>query len=93
MVYTETSKFQSNSSKFCLNIDVKKLEVICLNTSHSQKMYSVARWLRHDRSKIIGILEELSVTTDDAAEENIKARLRKTRGAFINLKNIWNPIA
>ena len=76
------SKLHSNASKFGLQINVKKTEVISLNTKQAPEIQLDGNSLMNTNSfTYLGSI----VTSEGGAEEDIKARL----GTFTRLKNIW----
>ena len=83
---SKKSKLQSNASKIGLKINVKKTEVMSLNTKHPPKIQLDGNNLMNTNSfTYLGSI----VTNGDGAKEDTKARLGKARGAFIRLKKIW----
>ena len=83
---SKKSKLQSNASKIGLKINVKKTEAMSLNTKHPNKIQLDGNNLMNTNSfTYLGSI----VTNGGGAEEDINARLGKTRGAFTRLKNIW----
>ena len=65
---------------------MKKTEVMSLNTKQPARIQLNGNNLNNTTSfTYLGSI----VTSDGGADKDIKARLSKARGAFINLKNIW----
>ena len=68
---SKTSKLQSNASKIGLKINMKKTEVMSLNTKHPPKIHLDGNNLMNTNSfTYLGSI----VTNDGGAEEDIKAR-------------------
>ena len=83
---SKTSKLQSNAEKIGLKINIKKTEVMSLNTKQPARIQVDGNNLSNTTSfTYLGSI----VTSDGGADKDIKARLGKARGAFISLKNIW----
>ena len=67
-------------------MNTKKTEVMSLNTKHPARIQLHGSNLTNTTSfTYLGSI----VTSDGGADNDIKARLSKARGAFMNLKNIW----
>ena len=82
---SKASKLQSNASKIGLKINVKKTEVMSINTKHPAKIQlDVNNLMNTNLFTYLGSI----VTNDGGAEEGINARLGKARGAFTRLKHL-----
>ena len=76
---SKTLKLQSNASKIGLKINVEKTEVMSINTKHPSKIQLDGNNLMNTNSfPYLGSI----VTNGGGAEEDINARLGKTRGSL-----------
>lgn len=82
----KTSNLQSNASKIGLNINIKKTEVMSLNTKSSPKIQLNGKDIKStSHFTHLGSVG----TSEGGADKDIVGRLGKARGAFVKLKNLW----
>ena len=83
---SKTSRLQTNASKIGLKINIKKTEVMPMNTKEPPIIKISGENLECTSSfTYLGSI----VTSDGGADKDIRSRLGKARGAFIKLGNIW----
>ena len=86
-IQNKTNRLVDNAGRLGLKLNAQKCKVMRRNTRREDKVMI--------RRKEVEDVEEfvylgMTVTKEGGGTQDIKKRLRKARGAFFNLKNIWN---
>ena len=86
-IQNKTNRLLDNAGKLGLKLNAQKCKVMRMNTRREDKVMT-------GREEVEDVEEFVylgtTVTKEGGGTEDIKKRLSKARGAFFNLKKIWN---
>ena len=85
-IQNKTNRLVHNAGRLGLKLNAKKCKIMSVNTVRKDKVM-IGREEVEDVEEFIYLG---TVTKEGGGTDDIKKRLRKARGAFFNLKKIWN---
>ena len=86
-IENKTIRLVHNAGRLGLKLNVQKCKVMRMNTQREDKVM-IGREEVEDVEEFVYL--GTTVTKEGGGIEDIKKRLSKARGAFFNLKKIWN---